>query len=80
MRIFNTAASECASLLYFLNHEYTVKESSDPRFISGRQAVITIKGKKAGIFGELHPIVLENWDIRVPCVAGEIDLEMLLCN
>ncbi len=77
---FNTAASECASLLYFLNHEYTVKESSDPRFISGRQALITVKGKKAGIFGELHPIVLENWDIRVPCVAGEIDLEMLLCG
>ena len=74
---FNSAASETASLLYFLNHEYTVEEASDPRFIPGRQARLIVKGKPVGIFGELHPAVLENWDIRVPCTAGEIDLEAL---
>ena len=75
---FNTAASETASLLYFLNHEYKVEEASDPRFIPGRQASLIVKGKAVGVFGELHPAVLENWDIRVPCTAGEIDLEALL--
>ncbi len=75
---FNTAASEVATLLYFLHHTYEVKESSDPRFIPGRQATILIKGKQVGIFGEIHPAVLENWAISVPCVAGEIDLEELL--
>ena len=75
---FNTAASETASLLYFLNHEYKVEEASDPRFIPGRQARLIVKGKTVGVFGELHPAVLENWDIRVPCTAGEIDLEALL--
>ena len=74
---FNSAASETASLLYFLNHEYTVEEASDPRFIPGRQARLIVKGKPIGIFGELHPAVLENWDIRVPCTAGELDLEAL---
>ncbi|MGI5172846.1 phenylalanine--tRNA ligase subunit beta [Treponema sp. OMZ 840] len=74
---FNGAASETASLLYFLNHEYTVEEASDPRFIPGRQARLIVKGKPVGIFGELHPAVLENWDIRVPCTAGELDLEAL---
>lgn len=75
---FNAAASEVSALLYYLDHKYEVKESSDPRFIPGRQAAIMINGKQVGIFGEIHPSVLENWSINVPCVAGEIDLEELL--
>lgn len=75
---FNDLASEVASVLYYLDHKYEVKESSDPRFIPGRQAAIIVKGKQVGIFGEIHPQVLENWQIAVPCVAGEIDLEDLM--
>ncbi len=75
---FNEAASQVASILYYLDHEYSVTESDDPRFIHGRQASIVVKGKKIGIFGELHPGVLENWTITTPCVAGEIDLEELM--
>lgn len=75
---FNEAASQVASLLYYLDHEYTVTESADPRFIPGRQAAIMIKGKPAGIFGEIHPQVLENWIIGVPCVGVELDLEELM--
>ncbi|MBO4729673.1 MAG: phenylalanine--tRNA ligase subunit beta [Spirochaetaceae bacterium] len=80
---FNTAASEVATILHFLDHEYIVSESDDPRFIPGRQANILMKTadgktKTVGIFGEVHPAVLENWAIAVPCFAGEIDLEDLL--
>ncbi len=75
---FNTAASEVATLLYFLDHGYEVKETNDPRFIPGRQAAVIIKGKQIGFFGEVHPSVLENWAITVPCVAGELDIEELL--
>jgi len=75
---FNSAASELSALLYYLDHKYEVKESSDPRFIPGRQAAIMVNGKKVGVFGEVHPSVLENWAITVPCVAGELDLEELL--
>ena len=75
---YNTAASEVATLLHFLDHEYIVAESNDPRFIPGRQAQIMVKGKAVGIFGEVHPAVLENWAINVPCVAGEIDVEELM--
>lgn len=75
---FNTAASEVATLLHFLDHQYTVTESADPRFIPGRQASIMVGNKVVGIFGELHPAVLENWAITVPCVAGELDLEELM--
>lgn len=75
---FNTAASEVATILHFLDHQYTVTESADPRFIPGRQASIMVGNKVVGIFGELHPAVLENWAITVPCVAGELDIEELM--
>lgn len=75
---FNDLASEVSSILYFLDHKYEVKESSDPRFIPGRQAAVMKDGKQVGIFGEVHPQVLENWQISVPCAAGEIDLEDLM--
>ncbi len=75
---FNTVASEVATVLHFLDEEYKVSESDDPRFIPGRQANILKDGKVIGIFGEIHPQVLENWTIGVPCTACEFDLEALL--
>lgn len=79
---FNTMASEVASLLFYLGFEYAVEASSDSRFIPGRQVkVLAKKGDKqvvAGIFGEIHPAVLENWQITMPCVAAELDLEELI--
>lgn len=77
---FNDAASEVSTLLYYLDHKYEVKETEDPRFILGRQAGILVNGKQVGIFGEIHPQILENWQVGVPCVAGEINLEDLMEN
>lgn len=75
---FNDMASEVSTLLYYLDHEYTVVESQDPRFIAGRQASVLKAGKAVGIFGEIHPEVLQNWDIGMPCSAAEFDLELLM--
>lgn len=75
---FNTAAAELQTLFYYLSREYEVAEASDPRFIPGRAAAIFYQGKSAGVFGEIHPEVLENWGVKVPCTAGEIDLDALL--
>jgi len=75
---FNTAAAELQTLFYYLSREYEVEGSSDSRFIPGRAAAIIYKGKPIGVFGELHPEVLENWGVTVPCTAGEIDLDALL--
>ena len=75
---FNEAASEVSTLLYYLDHKYDVVETEDPRFIPGRQAGIMVNGHQIGIFGEIHPQVLENWQVGVPCVAGELDLEYLM--
>jgi phenylalanyl-tRNA synthetase beta chain len=75
---FNTAAAELQTLFYYLSREYEVEESSDSRFIPGRAAVIIYGGKPIGVFGELHPEVLENWGVTVPCTAGEFDLDALI--
>ena len=71
------AASDVAALLYYLGEEYSVAESEDPRFIPGRQAAVLKAGRRVGVFGEIHPQVLENWGIGMPCIACEIDLEGL---
>ncbi|MDR1587586.1 MAG: phenylalanine--tRNA ligase subunit beta, partial [Treponema sp.] len=75
---FNTAAGQMQTLFYYLSGEYDVEETEDPRFIPGRAAAVIYKGKRIGVFGELHPEVLENWGITVPCTAGEIDLDSLI--
>ncbi len=77
---FNQTNARVASLFYYLGKDYTVKESSDPRFIPGRGADVFVGGKKCGVFGEVHPQVLENWNIGVPATLGEVDLDTLLAK
>jgi len=54
-----------------------VKESQQPSFIPGRVGEIIVKDKIIGIIGELSPQVLTNWDLKVPVVGLELDLEQL---
>lgn len=74
---FNKAASDVSSLLYFLACAYEVRESHDERFIEGRQAEVVSNGKLLGVFGEVHPEILENWSITVPCFAGELNVDAI---
>ncbi len=75
---WNELAGVVSSLLYYLGQDYAVEDSEDPRFLPGRQARVRLGGRELGIFGEVHPAVLENWGITMPCAAGELDLEALM--
>ncbi|MDR0448024.1 MAG: phenylalanine--tRNA ligase subunit beta [Treponema sp.] len=75
---FNTLSAELQTLFYYLSRTYEVEEKSDSRFIPGRAAAIMYRGRSIGVFGEIHPEVLENWGITVPCTACELDVEVLL--
>ena len=76
---FNDANSFINTLMYFLRVEYTLAApEEDPRFIPGRCADIMVEGKKVGIFGEVHPAVLESWGCGMPAVVAEVDLDCLL--
>ncbi len=54
--------------------EYSVAESGDPAFIEGRCADVIINGKKAGVFGELHPGVISNFGLMHPVIGLEMKL------
>jgi phenylalanyl-tRNA synthetase beta chain len=75
---FNSVAAQLQTLFYYLSREYDVEEADDPRFIPGRAAAIICNGAAIGVFGEIHPLVLENWGVTVPCAAAELDIDALL--
>ena len=56
---FSEAYASADAVLHELSIDYTVKESADPAFIDGRRGDIIVAGKKVGVFGEIHPAVLE---------------------
>ena len=74
---FTACNDRLSAIFYYLDIKYSLKESSDPRFIEGRQAVIIVANREVGILGELHPQVLENWHIQVPITCCEFDLERI---
>ena len=75
---FNKVSSQVSALFFYLSKDYTLEETEDPRFIPGRCANIVSDGKVAGIMGEVHPAVLENWGIGVPCTASEVNLDLIM--
>ncbi|OHD81192.1 MAG: hypothetical protein A3J97_13495 [Spirochaetes bacterium RIFOXYC1_FULL_54_7] len=75
---YNELAGLVSAVLYYLGKDYAVEDADDPRFLPGRQARVMVDGKGIGVFGEVHPQVLENWGITMPCAAGELDLEAIL--
>jgi phenylalanyl-tRNA synthetase beta chain len=75
---FTDISGNVSILMYYLSREYKVRECEDPRFISGRQAEVVVDGRPVGVFGELHPQVLENFGVTVPATACELNLARLL--
>ena len=47
-------------------------------FHPGRVAVVKVSGEEVGIFGELHPDVLENYSIGKRAYVGKIDITELM--
>ncbi len=56
---------------------YSVSEENHGSFIPGRTAAIIVDKKPIALVGEVHPQVLRNWELEMPVVALELDLELL---
>ena len=52
--------------------------TSDPTWHPGRTAALYIGDVYAGIFGELHPLVVKNYDLKAPVFAAEFALDALI--
>jgi phenylalanyl-tRNA synthetase beta chain len=52
----------------------TTRASANQMFMDGRCAEVIFDGKSVGVIGEIIPCALENFKLRVPVAAFEIDL------
>lgn len=57
--------------------DYDLKEVEHDSFIPGRVVRVSVKGKNIAYVGEIHPKVLENFEIQMPTAAMEINLTEL---
>lgn len=74
---FSNAHSYLEAVFYQFGLESSLQSVDLPPFIPGRCGEILLNGNSIGWIGELHPEVLENFEIGVPCAAFEIDLIQL---
>ncbi len=65
-------------LLYYLDRPFTLESLAHPSFLDGRAGKIVSHGRTIGLLGEVHPEVLEHWQIGVPTVALELEIDRLL--
>lgn len=71
---FSEAYAVADAVFNEISVDYSAKESADPAFIEGRRADIIAAGKKIGVFGEIHPAVLNAFELEHPIAAFEFDL------
>ena len=57
---------------------WTVKETNHPTFLEGRAATVTVSDVDVGIVGEIHPEVLNNFELENPTGAFELDLQKII--
>jgi phenylalanyl-tRNA synthetase beta chain len=65
-------------LIEALHIEVTYLPAEHPSFHPGKCAAVVANGKSLGVFGELHPLVQENYDFVSPVLAADFDLEAIL--
>ncbi|MBI3610258.1 MAG: phenylalanine--tRNA ligase subunit beta [Nitrospirae bacterium] len=65
-------------LMYYLGRAYQLEPVVHPSFLDGRVGKIVVEGRNVGLTGELHPQVLENWQIAMPCAVFELSLDDLV--
>ena len=65
-------------LFYYLGKEYSLEPVQHPSFLEGRAGRVLVSGKSVGVIGEVHPEVLERWQISMPVVSFDVNLSQLL--
>jgi len=76
---FTEIKSILESLLMNLGlKNWTVKETNHPSFLQGRAATVSLDDMELGVVGEIHPEVLNNFELENPTGAFEIDLQKII--
>ncbi|MBI1973315.1 phenylalanine--tRNA ligase subunit beta [Candidatus Micrarchaeota archaeon] len=75
---FSEARSAAEALLLSLGLAPSAKAFSHPTFTAGRCAKLYANDAEVGILGEVHPKVLNNFELEMPITCIEISAERLL--
>jgi len=68
------------ALLNSLTLKYEVKETEHSSFIKGRVGRVNVNNVNVAYVGEIHPEVLNNWELKNPITAIELNLTELFKN
>lgn len=66
------------ALMEALHLSVTYAPAEHPSFHPGKCAAVVYNGSALGVFGELHPLVQENYNFTSPVLAADFDLESIL--
>jgi phenylalanyl-tRNA synthetase beta chain len=75
---FSESHSFLELLAFYLKKSYRLLPANHSSFLDGRVAEVVFDGGATGLIGEVHPEVLDRWQITVPCSAFEIVLDRLV--
>lgn len=74
---YEEASSALEAVFSNLGLKLKLKAAEHPSFIPGRTARVLLQNKTIGIIGELHPKVLNNWGLKMPATAFELEVTSL---
>lgn len=74
---FTEAKSLAEGILRDLDVKFELKECEHNSFIRGRIARAVNGDEQIGFFGEIHPRVISNFDLKYPIIACEFIVEKL---
>ena len=79
MANFTEIKSTVEALLHNMGlKNWEIKSVKHASFLEGRAAVIIMKRREVGVLGEIHPEVLNNFELENPTSAFELDAEASL--
>jgi len=74
---YESIACVADALMRNLGVRYTLERTRSKTFIEGRAAEIKVGSATLGVMGEVHPEVLEKWNLEMPVAALEINVDAL---
>lgn len=77
---FSEVHSGLEQLLFYLDRVYSLEPISHPSFLEGRAGRILSGTQAIGLIGEIHPEVLERWQIDMPVATFELSVEALVAG
>jgi len=66
---FTECKSYAESIIRDIGQDFKIKDCTHPGFIEGRCATIVKDNKEIGLFGELHPKTIANFELEYPIIA-----------